>query len=470
MGRAGRFGCACLALLFLSTAAPAGVTDIDWTEVEREAAEWLRAYIRIDTTNPPGQETAAASFLAEHFRQSGVEAETFEPAPGRGSVLARVKGNGTLRPVILLNHLDVVAARPEGWDLPPFEAGVRDGYIYGRGAIDCKGPGIIEAMTLVLLKRHHIALQRDVIFLGTADEEAGGRLGAGWMTAEHIEKLRHAEFVINEGGGVRVLPNGSRVYEVAIAEKTPCWLKLQASGTGGHGSAPPPETAVTRLIRALGRLRAYETPVRVTPEVQAYYTALASTQSGDRVERYKDLHRALEDSDFRRAFLQNPHDAALVRNTITPTVLNGSSKTNVIPQDASAEIDCRLLPGEDADAFVRTVREIIADREVDVSVLLSFPEISSPLETTFTAAVRKLAYRDHATMIPSVLTGFTDSHYFREKGIASYGFIPFDMSEAESAREHGPNERLSVRNLGLGTRRLIELLQLLDTEATAGER
>jgi acetylornithine deacetylase/succinyl-diaminopimelate desuccinylase-like protein len=467
--RAGRFWYGAIALLFLSTAARATATDINWAEVEHQATEWLRAYIRIDTTNPPGHETAAARFLAEHFRQAGIEAQTFEAAPGRGSILARVAGSGARRPIILLNHLDVVAAKPDEWEVPPFAATVRDGYVYGRGAIDCKGPATIEAMVLLLLKRHGIHLQRDVIFMGTADEETGGRLGAGWMTAEHVDALRNAEFVLNEGGGVRVLPDGSRAYEVAVAEKTPCWLRLEATGTAGHGSAPPPETAVTRLIGALERLRAYEAPLRVTPEVAAYYAALAATQTGERRERYKNLRAALTDDDFRRAFLRDPHDAALVRNTITPTVLTGSAKTNVIPHSASAELDCRLLPGEDPDAFVRTVKETIADPEITVSVLLNFPAVSSSLDTAFTAAVRTLAERDHAPMVPSVLTGFTDSHYFREKGIASYGFIPFDLSEDEMAREHGVNERISIRNLRNGTQRLLALLQLLDTETAAGE-
>jgi acetylornithine deacetylase/succinyl-diaminopimelate desuccinylase-like protein len=443
----------------------AAAADIDWADVEKEATDFLRAYIKIDTSNPPGNEIEAARFLAGRFRRARIDAEVFESEPGRGSVLARVKGTGGLRPIILLSHLDVVPAKADGWDVPPFSGALRDGYIYGRGAIDCKGPGTVEAMALLLLKRHGIKLKRDVIFLGTADEETGGELGAGWIVAHHFDALQNAELLLNEGASVRVLADGSRVYEVAVSEKTPCWLQLTTTGPPGHGSAPAPETAVTRLIRALERLRLYQPPLRVTPEVQTYYAALAATQTGERRERYKDLRAALADEDFRHSFLEDPHDAALVHDTITPTVLQGSPKTNVIPNTASAELDCRLLPGEDASAFVRTITDVIADADVKVHVLLNFPASSSPIDTAAYAAVRRLAERDGVPVVPSVLTGFTDSHYFRERGIASYGFIPFDLSEDEGRREHGVNERVSTVNLRQGTQRLIEILQILDTEA-----
>jgi acetylornithine deacetylase/succinyl-diaminopimelate desuccinylase-like protein len=313
-------------------------------------------------------------------------------------------------------------------------------------------------------------LQRDVIFLGTADEETGGKLGAGWMAAAHLRELENAEFVLNEGGGIRILADGSRVFEIAAAEKTPCWLKLETTGVPGHGSAPSAETSVTRLLRALEHLRAYEPPIRVTPEVQAYYAGLAPMQKDERRAHFSDLRAALAEADFRHAFLQNPHDAAMVRNTITPTVLTGSAKTNVIPPSASAELDCRLLPGEDPEVFVRTIRETIGDPEVAVHVLLNFPAVSSPSDTAFTAAVRQLAAREGAAVVTSVLTGFTDSHYFREKGIASFGFVPFELTEDEERREHGVNERLSTSNLRNGTQRLVELLRLLDSEAPAAER
>jgi acetylornithine deacetylase/succinyl-diaminopimelate desuccinylase-like protein len=371
--------------------------------------------------------------------------------------------------MILLNHLDVVPAHPDGWDVPPFSGAVRGGYVYGRGAMDCKGVGVIDAMALLLLKQHGISLKRDVIFLGTADEETGGMLGAGWMVANHFDRLQDAEFVLNEGGDIQILPGAARAYAVAVSEKTPCWLRLTTTGAAGHGSAPEKETAVTRLIRALDRVHAYRPPLRVTPEVQAYYAALATLQTDARRTQYRNLRAALRDSGFRRKFLNDPHDAALVRDTITPTVLTASDKTNVIPRTASAELDCRLLPGEDPAAFVRTITATINDPAVSVGVLLNFPPSSSPTNTALYAALQRLATRDGTPIVPSVLTGFTDSHYFREMGITSYGFTPFALSEDEERREHGINERMSTANLRDGTRRLMELLDSLDDDSHNGQ-
>ncbi len=336
MRRAPRVAIAALAAL-LCTIPSAGATDIDWADVERQATDFLSAYIQIDTTNPPGNESAAAQFLTGRFRQAGIEAETFESQPGRGSVLARLKGSGGGRPVILLNHLDVVPASPDGWDVPPFSGAVRDGYVYGRGALDCKGVGTVDAMALLLLKRRGTPLKRDVIFLGTADEETGGKLGAGWMVETHFDRFADVEFVLNEGGAIDVLANGKRAYSVAVAEKTPCWLRLTASGRAGHGAAPQKETAVTRLVRALEHLRTYRPPVRVTSEVEAYYAALAPLQDDARRKQYLNLRGALRKENFRAQFLDKAQDAALVQNTLTPTVLTGSQKTNVIPRTASAE-------------------------------------------------------------------------------------------------------------------------------------
>ena len=466
---AGAAAAATLAVL-LPWAAGARAADIDWADVERQATDFLSAYVQINTTNPPGNEAAAAQFLADRFRQAGIDVETFESAAGRGSVLARLKGSGGGRPVILLNHLDVVPANPDGWDVPPFSGALRDGYVYGRGALDCKGVGTVDALAVLLLKQHGITLKRDVIFLGTADEETGGKLGAGWMVQTHFDRFADAEFVLNEGGAIEVLPNGKRAYSVAVAEKTPCWLLLTATGRPGHGSAPQKETAVTRLVRALEHVRVYRPALRVTPQVEAYYAALAPLQDDARRKQYGNLRGALRDAKFRAAFLDKAHDAALVHNTLTPTVLTGSQKTNVIPRSASAELDCRLLPGEEPTAFIDTVRQVIDDPEVSVDVLLNFPPSTSTTDTSLYTALRHAASREHVPVVPSVLTGFTDSHYFREKGITSYGFVPFALTEDEGSREHGVNERLSTDNLREGTRRLLELLQSLDEVGSDGHQ
>ena len=468
--RSSQTGWIAATLILLATGTQAVAADIDWSDVERQAADLLSAAIKIDTSNPPGNETAAAHFFAERFRRAGIDVQVFESQPGRGSVLARLKGTGGSRPIILLSHLDVVPANASEWKVPPFSGQQRDGYVYGRGALDCKGAGAIDAMVMLLLKRHGITLKRDVIFLATADEETGGMLGAGWMVEHHFDKFRDAEFVLNEGGQVSVFDNGSRVYEVAVSEKTPCWLRLTTNGQPGHGSAPEKETAVTRLVHALERIREYQPDVRLVPEVATYYKALADLQDGALRTQYADLSNALADPDFRLKFLNNPRDAALVRNTITPTVLLGSQKTNVIPPTASAELDCRLLPGEEPARFIDAIKGVIADPAVNVDVLLNFPPSSSPTDTPLFAAIGSLAGRDGARVVPSVLRGFTDSHYFRDKGITSYGFVPFDVADEEDRRVHGIDERVSTANLREGTRRLLELLQSLDEIGSDGRK
>ena len=294
-GSAGVATCITAMCVLVAVGAPSVAAEVDWADVEKQATEFLSTYVQIDTTNPPGNEAAAAQFLAGHFRKAGIDAETFESAPGRGSVLARLKGSGGGRPVILLNHLDVVPANSDGWDVPPFSGAVRDGYVYGRGALDCKGVGTVDAMALLLMKQHGITLKRDVIFLGTADEETGGKLGAGWMVDTHFDRFADAQFVLNEGGAIEILPDGKRAYGVAVAEKTPCWLRLTATGRPGHGSAPDKHTAVTRLVRALERTRVYRPALRVTPEVQAYYAAIAPLQDDTRRKQYTNLRLALQD-------------------------------------------------------------------------------------------------------------------------------------------------------------------------------
>jgi len=450
------------AFALLLVAASAWGTEIDWGRVEHEAASLLSEYIRIDTTNPPGNEASAAEFLAARLRAEGLEVRLFESQPGRASVLGRLQGRVAGASVVLLNHLDVVVADADGWAHPPFDGVITGGYVHGRGALDCKGPAVIQLMALITMKRAGIVPSRDVLFLGTADEEAGGKLGAGWFVEHEMDALGHAEFVLTEGGAIRQRADDKAVFEVAVAEKAPLWLRLTTRGQPGHGSTPRGESAVARLVRALERVRQFHPQVRVVPEVEAYYRGLAALQAGVMRDRYRDIGAALEDPRFREAFLREPRDAALVRNTISMTVLHGSEKTNVVPAEASAELDCRLLPGEDPQGFIRRLKDSVGDDEVQFEVLLNFPASSSPTRTALYRAIESVAAAEGAPVVPTVLRGFTDSHYFREHGLVSYGFIPVVLSEEEERGEHGVNERISIANLREGTRRLVGMLGALD--------
>jgi acetylornithine deacetylase/succinyl-diaminopimelate desuccinylase-like protein len=459
---------AALVLAACLSANAARAADLDWHEIGDETADLLANILRIDTTNPPGGEIAAANALARKLEAAGIHAEVFESAPGRGNLCARLPGRGPERPLVLLSHLDVVPADTHGWRLAPF-AGARDGdYLYGRGALDAKGVTAIQAMTLIVLERMGVRLDRDLILLATADEETGGKAGAGWIAQHRADLLRDAEYLITEGDHIHAGRGGSRVVQVAVAEKTPCWVRLTAHGEAGHGATPPPQTAVTRLIRALNKIRRFQAPVRVVRPVEEYFAALARLEDEPLRSRLAHLGEALEDPTFLTEFTRNPRQNALVRDTITPTVLIGSPKTNVIPAEASAQLDCRLLPGEKPAEFLALLRDVIGDESIQVEPLLSFPASSSDASTAFMAAVRQLAAKHlgGVPVVPSVIPGFTDSHYFRELGIASYGFVPFILSEDEEKAIHGINERVSVQNLRGGVQRMVTLVRALQPGQT----
>lgn len=449
-----------LSLILYTSVARAA--DFDWAAVERESVELLRAYLRIDTTNPPGNELAAARFWESTFKAARLQPTVFETAPNRGGVWVRLPGRGSGGALVLLHHLDVVPANPDEWQHGPFGGQEDNGYIYGRGAVDAKGLGVAQALAVLLLHRHGIVPSRDVLFVATPDEEAGGRGGAGWFIEHVLPNLGRIDFVLNEGGHIRPMPSGQLAFEVAVAEKTPLWLRLSAHGKAGHGSVPPRETSVAKLIRALARVQALPRPLRVTDEVQRYFAALAPMQLGDQVAHFADLRSALSRESFREKFVLDPRQDALVRDTVAITVLQAGAKTNVIPATAIAELDCRLLPGTDPEAFVRQLVDAIADPTIRIQTLLQFPPSASPTDTPLYLALAKLAERENARVVPSVLTGFTDSHYFRERGIASYGFAPFVLTDSELQGMHGIDERISRTNLREGTRRLIDLIRTLE--------
>ncbi len=458
-------GCIGVLTFLLLVHLPAVAAQPDWDAIEQEAAQLLSRYIQVDTINPPGNETAAAHFWKEYLAKEGLEAQIYESQPGRGIVYARLTGNGEKKPIILLHHMDVVPAQADNWDFPPFAGTIQDGQVHGRGAIDCKGTAVIQFLAMALLKRHGISLKRDIIFLGTGDEETGGQQGAGWFIENHFDLIQDAEFLLTEGGGIR-RSEGKISYSISVAEKSPCWIQLDAKGKPGHGSVPRPNSAVNRLLRALGKIQHYTAPVKVVPAVQAYFSALAEREDEQKAEQYRNLEHALADPDFRRAFTSEPRNNALIRNTISPTVLKGSEKTNVVPGQAKAELDCRLLPGEDPQQFVATLTEVIDDPQVELSVLLNFRPVASKAETSLFEAIASVAKRQHpdALILPGMLSGFTDSHYFREKGIVSYGFSGLALNEGESYGVHGPNERVPLASLRDATQILFAILQELDGE------
>ncbi|PYO42931.1 MAG: peptidase M20 [Gemmatimonadetes bacterium] len=443
------------------SSAPRG--DDDWKALGDEAAQLLAQYLRINTTNPPGHERRTADWLAAVLAREGIAAQVFEPAPGKANLYARLGGDGSARPIILLNHMDVVLASPEYWSVDPFGGLIRDGYIWGRGAQDMKGEGIAELMTLVVLKRVGVPLKRDVIFLATADEEVGQGVGAGWFVAHHPELVRDAEFLVNEGGTIRLNEDrGVEYYGVGTTEKSPFWLQLVARGTAGHGSRPTPDNPVHRLIRGVAKVAAFQTPLVVTPPVDRYFRDLATIEpDAQRRAWFQDIRAALRDTAAVRAITTDLTYNALLRNTISITGLKGSDKTNVIPPVATAALDIRLLPGQDPQAFLVDLVRTVGDTGIAIRPDgPNWPATESPIETELFRAIVAAAHARHPGVLVTTppLAGFTDSHFFRNLGIVCYGVSPFPVSEADSRGVHGNNERLSLDALTFGVHFMYDVI------------
>ena len=428
--------------------------------LEAEAVCLLQQYIQIDTTNPPGKELTSARFLAAFLAREGIEARLFESAPGRANLYARLRGDGSRKALMLVHHMDVVPADGAQWTAPPFGAQLRDGYMWGRGTLDNKGPGIMEVLSFVMLKRLKTPLARDVVLLAVADEEQGGGKGARYMMAEHFDLFSDVEFALNEGGAMLKFEDGHMLYAVEFAQKVPLWLKLTASGPAGHASLPKTDAATHRLVRALGRLEKFEFPLVVVPEVQQVFTQRAAGMPADKRAPYLDLGKSLAEPAFRTEFLKDARNAAMVRNTLAITMLTGSNKENVYPAQASAVLDLRLLPGQDPQAVSAEIARVMAEPEVHIEALLSSSAHSSPLDTTLYKAIAALVQRHDAgaQVTANFIGGFTDCNTFRARGIICYGFMPMLLPMAETERVHGRDERILIEDLRNATVLLHELV------------
>lgn len=435
---------------------------LDWTALGEETVRVLRGYLRIDTTNPPGNETAGARFLSDLLARDGIESRLIESASGRGNLIARLSGDGTERPILLHHHIDVVYADRRYWSVDPFGGVIQDGFLYGRGALDMKSIGILQVLAVLALKRAGVRLKRDLVILATADEEAGSRHGAEFLSAKHPELIDGAEYELGEFAFITTRP-GWHGYlgTISISEKTGLPIRLTARGTPGHGSMPWPDTAPNRLIRALGQLLEAQRPFRVIPPVQEYFSRLATLLPREAGDRHRDLESLLRDPTVRERFLLNRNHAAMVRTTLAVTMLRGSEKRNVIPPEAVAEIDCRLLAGDEPDEVLEWVRQVITDDQVTVEAIqpAKVPNLSPPDTPLYKALADAIHRREpRAVVVPLVLTGFTDNWTFRRHGVHAYGFAPLVVEEGDLARVHGNDERISLENVRAGVRAYTELL------------
>ncbi len=438
---------------------------MNWNQLLDEAINYLQEYLRISTVNPPGNELEAAKFFKRIFDAESIPCQLFEPSPGRGNLLATLEGKGEKRPILLLNHTDVVPAEKKNWEVDPFAGIIKDGYFYGRGTLDNKSMGIVEMMALLILKREKIFLKRDILFFAAADEETGGRWGVEWAM-ENIPSLKEPEYALNEGGYVILNEEGKPDrYEISNGQKVLFQLKLKAKGTSGHGSMPHSDNPNVKLVQALNALIKWETPYNILPMVKEFFSKMAPEQPLEERTFFEDIEKGLRDPSFSVWLTANPIYNAMVRDTISLTILQAGSKANVIPSESFATLDCRLIPGSSKENFLKRLQGKLGD-EIEVEVISESPSLPpSPFDTDLYQAIKKYAEENDpdCPVVPLLLPGATDARFLREKGIITYDFCPFRLTEKEMLRVHGNNERIATENLRFGMKMMVDILKEIAT-------
>jgi acetylornithine deacetylase/succinyl-diaminopimelate desuccinylase-like protein len=457
----------------MNVAAAVGATrdgGIDWQAAGDETVALLRALLRFDTTNPPGNELPCARHVADWLRDAGLEPVVLESQPGRGNVVTRVKGSGALPPLVLVAHLDVVPADRGRWTRDPFGGEVHDGWIWGRGAVDMKHMAAMSMVVLKLLRARGAALVRDVIFAAVSDEEAGCDRGSRFLVDEHPDLVR-AEYMLGEVGGATTHIGGKRFYPVMVAEKGICHVRMKVRGEPGHGSMPREDSAVVRLAEAIvqvGRTRLPQHNTRVVEEFLGRLSEALAGVQGVVLERLLNARLApvilknvlgRKDPALARSF------AAMLSNTASPTVLQGSNKFNVIPGEASVELDGRTLPGQTADDLLAELRALVA-HDVEFEVLRDAPpvitEAAGPVVDAITQAVQR--HDPGGIVLPTLMPGFTDAKSLSRLGTRCYGFVPVRWPERGpkfSALFHGDDERIPEDGLRWGVKVLHDVVSTL---------
>ncbi|MCB9730097.1 MAG: M20/M25/M40 family metallo-hydrolase [Deltaproteobacteria bacterium] len=428
------------------------------------ALDLCQRLIQIDTTNPPGNERPAADLLAVELRAAGLEPIVLESAPGRANVVARLRGTGAKEPLLLTAHLDVVEADAARWRHPPFSGEIADGCVWGRGAIDMKNMAAMSVAILCRMAREGLKLERDIIFAGVADEEAGCQQGSLWLCKHHPELVR-AEFAIGEGGGFNIFIGPRPFFTVQVAEKGVCWVRARVRGEPGHGSMPRADSAVIKLAEAIARLGKRGLPRRMTAVVGDFIDAVAKEQPA----LARPFLKRLLSPSLSPFVLERIPDRSVARglsamlgNTASPTVLRAGDKTNVIPGVAEVEIDGRTLPGQTTEDFLRELSEVLGP-EVELEVMRELPPVvteprASDLWDTIHEVLRER--EPEAAIVPYMLPGFTDAKAFTQLGARWYGFAPVKMPRGMRFADlfHGHDERIPVEGLRWGTEVLAEVV------------
>jgi acetylornithine deacetylase/succinyl-diaminopimelate desuccinylase-like protein len=474
MSRAGLARIAATLVLSLAAGGTTRAADryaVDWDKVRTETLEHYTHVLHIDSTNPPGNETKVADYIKSVFDREGVPAELFALDAARANLVARLRGNGTKKPLLVMGHTDTVGVQRERWSVDPFAAIRKDGFIYGRGAQDDKDDVAAGVMLMVLLKRMNVKLDRDVIFLAEAGEEGTSQLGIDYMVGKHWDAIE-AEFALAEGGYVAARNGKVRFVEIATTEKVPHGVKLVAHGTAGHGSRPRLDNVVVRLGAAVAKFASWQPPIRLNDTTRAYFERLATISPPEEAWRYSHIMDRDKAPQIERYFAEHElGHYSILRTSISPTMMQGGFRHNVIPSEAEAYLDVRALPDEDMDRLRDEIRHVISDASVEV---LPAPRAERPaatpsrIDTVMFLALERVQRRmfPGAITLPGMLTGATDMAQLRARGVAAYGLGPIvDDSEGGAGGAHADDERLAEVSLA----KLVEFLwySVMEVAATA---
>jgi acetylornithine deacetylase/succinyl-diaminopimelate desuccinylase-like protein len=442
----------------------------DWQQAGDETIGYLRDLLRLDTRNPPGNETIAAEYLQEVLAREGIESTIVGPEPNRGTLIARLRGDGSAAPLLLMSHTDVVPVEANRWTQDPFGGEIVDGFMYGRGALDMKSMTALELVTMLMLKRNGVPLKRDVIMMAEADEETGGREGAVWVVDNHPELIR-AEYALNEGGGGMTV-NGSRYYAVSIAEKGNPGLRVVARGRPGHGSMSHGDNAVVKLARAISMIGDRPLPVHVTSVLRRFVERMASTQPPEVARALRqliegDAEEALRDPALAGIFqLMLP---LMARNIVTPTMLSAGTRINVIPSEAEAICDARVLPGLTPQMLIEELRNVTGiDEQIEIEPLKEVIPYEARYPSPLSEVIGEVLSENdpEATLVPWMLVGSSDARHVAKLGINVYGFdTTFIEDMSEITRVHGHDERIEVEGLRRASRVFYEIVERFVTRA-----
>jgi acetylornithine deacetylase/succinyl-diaminopimelate desuccinylase-like protein len=428
----------------------------DWSRIEAETLQHFQALVRIDTQNPPGNETRAVDYLERVFESEGIAFQRFALEPSRANIVAKLKGNGKKKPLLIMGHTDVVTVDPAKWTFPPFSAARDGGYIYGRGTLDTKSSVVAALMSMLMLKRLNVPLDRDVIFLAEAGEEGTTRVGIDYMVDEHFNEIA-AEFCLNEGGGV-VRTAGEVSYAiVGTLEKVPRAVELTARGPSGHASVPLKTNPVAHLARAVAALADWKFPVRLNETTREFFKRMAYLASPNEARYFRDV--LSNDPTLVQVVVDyfennSPRYAALLRTALSPTIVEGGNRVNVIPSEAKATLDVRMLPDEEVSELLETLRRVVNDPAVAVDFAKrdgqARPPGGSRLDTDAFRSIEAAVKKNYNTVtVPSMATGATDSAQLRAKGIQCYGIGPAMDSEDGTTgfAAHSDQERILENEL-----------------------